>query len=105
MPAAVASAEVEPTSVLRAVFDWDSQKTRDALLKAFDDAPGKSARAKSEYLANTEKWGQWSAETLRKKAAEFKKTAAATPGRLVNGGATTLSNVWGNTQRKSRKTG
>lgn len=91
------SATTDAAPVAIASYEWSDAKTQAALLAAFKDAPGLSARAKAAYLANTEKWGGYSAETLRKKAVDFQKTGVGA-GKSKD---VTLANAWVNTQRKS----
>lgn len=95
VPKADADAEAAPAKATS--YDWSNAKTQAALLAAFKSASGNSARDKAAYLATTEKWGRYSAETLRKKATALKKNGVVE----VKSKDADLSKVWGNTQRKS----
>lgn len=93
--------EADTAPVEAALIDWDNPKTQAALVAALKNAVGKSVRAKAAYLANTEKWCGYGAETLRKKAALFQKAGVG----KTKSNETTLSSAWSNTQSKSKKTG
>lgn len=92
-----ANVEVDIAPSKATSYDWGDVRTQAALLAAFEAAPGKSNRAKAVHLATTEKWGVYSAETLRSKVSVFQKNG----GGMVKSKDADLSRVWGNTQRKS----